>query len=241
MIIDNHIHIGWFSDGYHSPYEVWNSLRNSGVNRAAVSSTSTCAELYHNIVTEFCQLIANAGRDKIAPILWLSPKMLQKEWPLQKLLKSKIEWRGIKLHYISHPEFANNYLLVRKALNVAKLLGNVPVLIHTGFWDSCHAGVFESLIEENPDMKFVLAHGSPIEETISLMRQYPNVWTDTAFMPKKSLIMLKRNKLTGNVMFGTDLPINRIYYPQFSTSEYIQRQIQDIKDIDPLSLSRSIY
>ena len=23
MIIDNHVHVGWYRDGYHSPKEIW--------------------------------------------------------------------------------------------------------------------------------------------------------------------------------------------------------------------------
>lgn len=241
MIIDSHVHIGWFSDGYHAPREVWTALQSAGVECAAVSSISTCAELYHNIVTEFCQLISFVGKDKIAPILWISPKMLQKGWPLHKLLKSKIEWMGIKVHYVSHPQFADNNLLMNNALKIARDLGNVAVLIHTGMWDSCHAGAFEPLIAENQDLSFVLAHGNPIDETIDLMRTYPNVWTDTAFMPIESVIMLKNNNMTGRTMFGSDAPINRIYYPDLSTEKYLKTRIEEVRGIAPEILSNCVY
>ena len=157
------------------------------------------------------------------------------------LLRSKIEWRGIKLHYIAHPEFSKNNLLVSKALDVARDLGNVPVLIHTGEWDRCHAAVFEGIIKENPDLQFVLAHGRPIDETISVMKSFPNAWTDTAFMCGENINRLKEEGLTKRVMFGSDTPINKLYFKELSTNEYLRKIVTEIKFIDPTILSHTIY
>lgn len=241
MIIDNHVHVGWYSDGYHSPLEIWRSLKQAGVNSAAVSSTSTCAELYHNIQTEFNQLIAIAGRGNIKPLLWISPTMIIKEWPIKKLLKSKIDWRGVKLHYVSHPHFSNNKKLVNSALSIARELGNVPILLHTGGWPNCYASVFETLICENQDLKFVLAHGRPIEETIEILERHSNVWTDTAFMPVEDIKKLKKANLSDRVLFGSDAQINQIYSPSQTTPEYLKERIEAIQRIDPSILERTIY
>lgn len=241
MIIDSHIHVGWFSDGYHSPLEIWRSLKQAGVDTAAVSSTSTCAELYHNIQTEFYQLFSLFGRGNISPILWLTPAMLLKKWPLKKLLKSKIEWRGIKLHYVSHPLWSMMSCLVDKALDIARNLGNVPVLLHTGDWESCHAGVFEPIISANPDLMFVLAHGRPIDETINLMKNHKNVWTDTAFMPIEDIKKSIYECLTERILFGSDMPINKIYFPNISTEDYLKQKIFEIKRLAPSILSNNLY
>ena len=241
MIIDNHVHMGWFSDGYHSPLEIWRSLKEAGVDSSVVSSTSTCAELYHNIQTEFYQLFSIAGKGNIFPILWLTPAMLLKRWPLKKLLRSNIEWRGIKLHYISHPLWSKTPCLLYQALDIARNLGNVPVLLHTGDWEICHAGVFETVIAANSDLKFVLAHGRPIDETINLMKHRTNVWTDTAFMPTGDIKKLIAVGLTDKVLFGSDVPINRIYYAHLSTKDYLRSRIKAIREIDPVILTTTIY
>lgn len=241
MVVDSHVHVGWCSDGYHSPLEIWRALKESGVDSAAVSSTSTYAELYHNIQTEFYQLFSIAGKGNIYPILWLTPAMLLKDWPLKKLLKSTIEWRGIKLHYVSHPVWSKTPCIVHKALDIARNLGNVPVLLHTGDWESCHAAVFEGVIAANSDLKFVLAHGRPIDETISLMKNLKNAWADTSFMPVKDIKGLLLAGLRDKVLFGSDIPINKVYYSNLSTIEYLRSRIKAIKEIDPIILTHTIY
>ncbi|MCH5347211.1 MAG: amidohydrolase family protein [Muribaculaceae bacterium] len=241
MSVDNHVHVGWYSDGYHSPHEVWHALRKAGILKACLSSTSICAELYHNVKTEFFQLFALAGRENIKPILWITPRMIKKKWPLEYLFNSKIEWYGIKLHYIAHPQFANSNFLETNYILIAKRLGNVPVLLHTGEWDTCRAAVFQQIIVDNPDLTFVLAHGRPIHETIFLMKRYPNVWTDTAFMPIEYVKKLKEEGLTARTMFGSDAPINRIYYPDLSTEEYLKARIAEVKGIAPEILSNCVY
>lgn len=240
-IIDNHVHVGWYSDGYHAPLEIWSALNQAGIDYAIVSSTSTCAELYHNIHTEFYQLFSIAGKENVCPILWITPAMLLKNWPLKKLLKSKIEWGGIKLHYISHPLWGKTPCLIEEALKVARNLGNVPVLLHTGEWENCHASVFGPVIAANPDLKFVLAHGRPIDETINLMKNQTNIWTDTAFMPIEDIMKLVSMGLTDRVLFGSDMPINMVYYSNLSTKNYLRRRIKEIGEIAPVILTNTIY
>ena len=60
-MIDNHVHVGWYTDCYHSPMEVWQAEREAGVNEIVVSSTSTCAELYKLVVREMRELICLGG------------------------------------------------------------------------------------------------------------------------------------------------------------------------------------
>lgn len=241
MTVDNHVHCGWYSDGFHDPRSVWLELVKGGITKAAISSTSTCAELYHGIVTELRQLIKYAGKDKIMPILWVTPQMLRLRWPLKVLLHSGIEWLGVKMHWQAHPEFPKNRNLADETITLSRLLGKVPALLHTGEFDCCHAGVFERLISENSDLKFVLAHGRPIDETVAMMKKYTNVWSDTAFMPKESIVRLKEERLGERVLFGTDAPINRIYYPEISTSDYIHWRQKEFEEIFPYSVGLTVY
>lgn len=223
MIIDNHVHVGWFTDGYHSPKEIWGSEMAAGVDGMAVASTSTCAELYKDVCRELRELIRFGG-EKVHPILWLTPRMLKLNYPLPYMLHSKIKWQGIKLHFESHPEWSKNRALLNKALDVAKLL-DVPVLLHTGNFEVSHAGRFKDVIQDHSEQTFILAHGRPIEEAIDVLLSCPNTYVDTAFMPMSDLQKLVEEGLTDRILFGTDAPINKVFFKEIDTSMYIRDTI----------------
>lgn len=244
MIIDNHVHVGWFSDGFHSPREVWNSEMAAGINGMAVASTSTCAEIYKNVCRELREMI-RLGGDRVHPLLWLTPRMLKKRYPLPYMLHSKIEWQGVKLHFEAHPEWSRNKKLLDKAINVARKL-SVPVLLHTGNDVSCHAGLFKSIIQTNGDLTFVLAHGRPIDETIDVLHSCPNVFADTAFMPISDIVKLVDSGLSERILFGSDAPINRVFYQDVSTEQYLTDIISAIRlnlgeEVAEAIFERSIY
>lgn len=244
MIIDNHVHVGWFSDGFHSPREVWISEMAAGINGMAVASTSTCAEIYKNVCRELREIIRLGGA-RVHPLLWLTPRMLKKRYPLPYMLHSKIEWQGVKLHFEAHPEWSRNKKLLDKAINVARKL-SVPVLFHTGNDDSCHAGLFKSIIQTNGDLTFVLAHGRPIDETIDVLHCCPNVFADTAFMPISDILKLVDSGLSERILFGSDAPINKVFYKDVSTEQYLTDIISAIRlnlgeEVAEAIFERSIY
>lgn len=229
MIIDNHVHVGWFTDGYHTPKEVWNSAMAAGVNGMAVASTSTCAELYKDVCRELREL-KRLGGSQIHPILWLTPRMMKVKYALPYMLHSKIRWQGVKIHSEAHPEWVHNIQLMNKALNVARSL-DVPVIIHTGNFDCSHAGLFKNAIAENTDLTFVLAHGRPLDETIDILKSCSNTYVDTAFMPMTDLKELVTEGLSDRILLGTDAPINKVFYKNLSTSDYIIDRIKETQMI----------
>lgn len=228
-MIDNHVHIGWYIDGYHSPKEVWQAELEAGINEIVVSSTSTCAELYKLVVKEMRELIHLGGKH-VHPILWLTPRMFHSncQWALSYLLHSKIRWQGIKLHWQAHREWFYNRKILHNALEVARWM-NVPVLLHTGNYPECHAGVFQEVISNYNDVNFVLAHGRPLEETVEVLSNCTNSYVDTSFMPIEDVVSLIDRGFSDRVMFGTDAPINRMFYKDISTTEYIQNSISLLK------------
>lgn len=224
MIIDNHVHVGWFTDGYHTPKEIWNSEMAAGVDGMAVASTSTCAELYKDVCRELRELIRFGG-EKVHPILWLTPRMMKLNYPLPYMLHSKIRWQGIKLHFEAHPEWSKNRSLLNKALDVAKRL-NVPVLLHTGNHEVSHAGRFKDVIQDKRELTFILAHGRPIEEAIDVLLSCSNTYVDTAFMPISDLKKLVDTGLINQILFGTDAPINKVFFKEIDTTDYIRDSIK---------------
>ncbi len=236
-MIDNHVHVGWYTDGYHSPKEVWQAELEAGINEIVVSSTSTCAELYKLVVREIRELIRMGG-SRIHPLLWITPRMM-KTWGLSYMLHSKIRWQGIKMHWQAHREWYYNRKLLHNALEVARWM-DVPVLLHTGIYKECHARVFLDICLDYQDLTFVLAHGRPIDETMEIISRCSNTYVDTAFMPVEDVITLVHNGFAQRILFGTDAPINLLFYKNMTTAEYIKSCLLALQDKFPVSIYNKI-
>ncbi|MBR3454610.1 MAG: amidohydrolase family protein [Bacteroidaceae bacterium] len=226
-MIDNHVHVGWYVDGYHSPEEIWKAEQEAGIDEIAVSSTSTCAELYKLVVREMRELIYIGG-SCIHPLLWLTPRMM-KTWGIRYMLHSRIRWEGVKMHWKAHREWFYNRPLLMDALDVARCL-QVPVLLHTGDFKECHARVFLNLCRQHEDLTFVLAHGWPIGETMEVLALCSNTYVDTAFMPVEDVMTLAHNGFTQRTLFGTDAPINQVFYKEMTTPQYIKYCLTTLKN-----------
>jgi len=190
------------------------------MDEIVVSSTSTCAERYKQVVREMRELKRLGGRC-VHPLLWLTPRMLR-TWGLKYMLRSGVEWEGVKMHWGAQREWFYNRRLRRVALDLVEQW-QVPLVLHTGEGRECHAAVFEELVRERSSLTFILAHGRPLDESIALLERYENVWLDCAFMPRDDLQRLARLGLGGRVRFGTDAPINEVFFENLPTQDYIRR------------------
>lgn len=226
-MIDNHVHVGWYTDGYHSPKEIWQAELEAGIDEIAVSSTSTCAEMYKLVVREMRELI-RLGGSRIHPLLWLTPKMM-KTWGISYMLHSKIRWQGVKMHRKAHREWYYNRKLLHNALEVARWL-QVPVLFHTGNFKECKAGVFMDICKQYDDLTFVLAHGRPLDETMNVLKECPHVYVDTAFMPADNVKELADKGYAKRILFGTDAPINQLYNKDVSTTDYVTNCLTELQN-----------
>ena len=215
---DNHVHIGWYTEGYHSPKEVWQAEQDAGIDEIAVSSTSTCAEMYKLVIGGSC----------VHPILWLTPKMM-KTWGLSYMLHSKIRWQSVKMHWKAHREWFYNRKLLHNALEVARWL-EVPVLFHTGDFKECKACVFEEICKQYDDLTFVLAHGRPLDETKNVLEACANVYVDTAFMPADHVKELADAGYSNRILFGTDVPINLLYNKEVTIANYIMNCLTELQN-----------
>lgn len=224
---DNHVHVGWFTDGYHSPNDVWKAEQDAGIDGIVVSSTSTCAELYKLVVREMRELI-QVGGSHIHPLLWITPRMM-KTWGIRYMLHSKIRWQGIKMHWEAHHEWYYNRKLLDNALEVARWL-QVPVLLHTGEFKECHASVFSDICKHNNDLTFVLAHGRPIDEAKHVLKECKNVYIDTAFMTTEHIKELIEAGGATRILFGTDAPINLLYDKDESIADYIKEKLNELRN-----------
>lgn len=226
MIIDNHVHVGWYRDGYHSPKEIWEAETAAGVDEICVSSTSTCAELYDIVIEEMIEL-KRLGGSKVHPILWITPQMLKSE-KIDKMFLSDIEWQGIKIHPEAHNEWSNTKALTSRAINIA-VKRKIPFMIHTGEDVVANAITFENYYAEYPQLQFILAHGKPFQQALNMLKKYNNITIDSAFMNAKDVNRFCKAGFPDKIIFGSDAPINKLFYKKLSTQEYIKKNIYQLR------------
>ena len=235
MLIDSHVHVGQYFDIYTSPQDLLTFLNSVEVSCAIVSSTTICEQNYKRVIDEFKEL-KRISSFRVLPMLWVTPEMLENRSILDDFLNAEIPWRGIKIHPQLNP---HSWLTpdghAKSLILLARLL-KAPILIHTGEMDGCYPAQYIHLFEYYKDVTFILAHGRPINETIDIMKVYSNIWTDTAFMPIENIKKLCKAKLTDRILWGTDYPIPKYFYPQVDMLQYYRNLIEElhntVSDID---------
>jgi len=227
FICDSHFHFGKFYEKYFSANFIADFMAKTGIDKIAISSTSICDENYEGVINEFNQLLKISG-DRVFPILWITPGILDSK-NLSTFLQANISWKLIKIHGYLHKWSAKSRK-ISQVISIAKKL-NIPILLHTGGLKRCNAGSYGNLISKHPDLIFILAHGRPISETLSVMQKYQNAWVDTAFMPTEDIIELIENGCEDRILYGSDYPITELYKEtEEDDSEYYLKRIIEIRN-----------
>ena len=176
-------------------------------------------------MSELQQLAGN----RLLPVLWITPEMLR-HGVLKYFLDSPISWEMLKIHPQLHPiAWHNNSENLRKVIRLAKKT-NLPLLIHTGEFAGCYPSLFEKTLRNNPSVTFILAHGRPLDETVTMLQRHPNVLTDTAFMPIDNILKLCKLGFANRILWGTDVPIQQYYNRDKSLVEYYQNRLNAVRN-----------
>lgn len=213
FICDSHVHVGQFKELYFSPGEVIKKLKKLGIAKWAVSSTSTCDREFNfeKVKQELSEMMALAPEQTL-PILWIRPEMLEASKDLDRY--DVLPFVAFKIHGLSHKWDPKGKSL-RRVFHIASER-NIPLLLHTGGSPHTDAGVYSDVCSQFPDVMVVLAHGRPVEQAIAVMKRCHNVHVDTAFMPVKDIKQIVASGLSDRIIFGTDSPIDRWFYPKQS-------------------------
>lgn len=205
---DSHIHIGQFRDLYSTPQSVLDFLTQIGVDKIAVSSSSTISLPPSTGLSEMEDLI-RLGGNRIIPVLWINPEWL-KDGTLDIMINSAIQWKCLKIHGYFSPWEENPELLPHVVKLAAKM--NVPLLLHTGGREASDCGSYLNIIKDNSDVKFILAHSRPVNQAIEVMKSCPNAWADTAFTPIADIQKMIDERLSDRILWGTDYPLHNVFY-----------------------------
>lgn len=228
-MIDSHIHVGQFNGIYTSPRDVLGFMDSTNVEEFAVSSTTTCEMDFSKVIAEMTEIVRIAG-NRVMPVLWVLPEIFEDD-TIQQFLESGIKWRLLKIHpqISSVGSWSFESRFTKELVSVARMM-RLPILIHTGEIYGCYPGQFRDTISANPDIRFILAHGRPLNQTMAILKDCPNAWCDTAFMPTENIVSLYQAGLTDKVLWGTDYPIPKYFYPKQDMNQYYNSILSRLKD-----------
>jgi len=217
-MIDNHIHIGQFDNIYYNPVEVIQIVMEKCTEGLCFSSTTTCKDdvAYSEVENEIDNALANIRPEIVRPFFWYAPVFIRQGVDFEKAMRD-LPYKGIKLHPLSHSWDLNDKIhldVLHKVFGYAEE-NKLPILIHTGNNGIDAADTFIRFFPLYPETKIILAHCRPLENTISVIRAYPNVYGDTAFLPEADLKKIIEEGLSHKMMLGSDFPITNYFSNQY--------------------------
>ena len=228
-MFDAHVHMGYFprqgkdEPYYYSPRRIFGALTRAGVDEFIVSSTNAIWDVEGTAMHAEAREMKRLAGMRAHVFFWVSMRYLEHDPDLVRLPDGLYE--GFKLHggesaWLHHPQ------LLERALGIARERA-YPVQIHTGLNDN---GVINTIGEylpycrRFPELSIDLAHGKPHEDVPAVLAEFPNIYIDTAFVPRETVISwLDAGADERRIMFGSDIPAPQ-RHSKISLSAYIRRE-----------------
>ena len=230
---DWHVHVGQWYEVYHTAEEVLTGLKEAGIDEAWISSTSSaryCAEslavqgdealrktlgsargLYEFVRGEMQETLSCAGKTgvRVHPLYWVIPEVHFSGAATVAAAMAELPYEGFKLHprgNIWNLEDAKTAALAEEVFTYAEAHG-LLVLIHCGVDPFELPTKFERYIAAHPHVTVQLAHTRPQEETLYMLRTYPNTVCDTAFTPHQVQEAIRAAGFADRMRYGSDYPL----------------------------------
>lgn len=101
-------------------------------------------------------------------------------------------------------------------------------MFHTGGWRGSNAIQFYKFCREFPEVTFILAHGKPISQTLTVLKGAKNAYVDNSFMAIESMKMICDAGLSDRILFGTDFPIMKTFWPEVNLTEWYRSYVMEL-------------
>lgn len=225
-ICDAHVHVGMFyrlrnpetydrGDFYYEPKLLAEVLKSCGVSEFIFSSVS-CQRHFSvgEIAREARETKAAFGADA-HPFFWVTGQFYDAD-PDFKVLDSGL-WDGVKIHELETPWVKERPKDLERILSLLEER-DVPVQFHGGENIGCYPREIMAYVKRHPKLRVDIAHCRPYRETIECLKECPNLFTDTAFMPVERYPELVAAGVEPQVMFGSDLPVQGCFQ-QWETAD----------------------
>lgn len=235
MKTDWHVHTGQWHEIYYEPRDVIRSLKVCGTDEIYFSSTTseryckeslavqgnadlkkslpTVRELYEFIRNEITVALDSAKEVglKANPLYWVIPEVHFAKAATIKEAMSDLPYEGFKIHprgNVWDLSDAKTAALVEEVFSYAEKRGKM-ILIHCD--EDFLPTFFEPLIASHPKAIAQLAHCRPLKDTLYMLRTYPNVVCDTAFVDDETKKKIEEVGFADRIRYGTDFPITHYF------------------------------
>ncbi len=191
MIGDAHVHVGWFyrltnpdtfdrSEFYYEPKVVAETLKACGVDEFIFSPMALQDVVPQDEIVRQAQETQAAFGAGAHPFFWVTGPFYDAD-PDFKVLDSGL-WEGVKIHELETPWVKKRPKDLERILSVLEER-NVPVQFHSGKDEGCYPHELLPFAKRHPNLRIDFAHCRPYREMIECLKEWPNLFTDTAFMP----------------------------------------------------------
>ena len=226
MICDAHIHVGRYyrmtdaaifdrSDFYYEPKVVADVLKRCGVDEFIFSSISCQRHVTIDDVEREAHEAQAAFGPGAHPFYWVTGPFYDDDPDFKILDKGLFE--GVKIHELETPWVKKRPKDLERMLSVLEER-DVPVQFHSGEDQGCYPHELLPFAKRHPKLRIDFAHCRPYKEMIDCLKECPNLFTDTAFMPAEYYPELVAAGVESQVLFGTDIPIQGGFYEWANTN-----------------------
>jgi radical SAM protein with 4Fe4S-binding SPASM domain len=204
------------------------------------SDKSFCAMCMVRNAIEKALTLKRTKQD-VAALFWCVLAYTEQGLTVEAAMRN-LPYRGFKIHPRSHAWDLSN----TKTLNLAHAifdyanLHELPVLIHTGVDSLDDPGKFSGYFGSYPKTRFILAHGRALAKTSEILKHFPNVYTDTAFMPEENLLSLSNSGFGKRILPGSDFPITHYFNHSKSNIQNTAVYLSGLKKQYKSDLSRMV-
>lgn len=253
---DYHVHIGQWHDTYHEAETVFSTLKAGGVEELWFSSTTSCRyctesiavqknaalqkelptarELYELIRWEVQEALAAAESLGIRahPLYWVVPEVHFSGAATVARAMAELPYEGFKLHPRGNRwnlTDAQTAALAEAVFSYADSHA-LTVLVHCD--DENTPRLFEPFIARHPRATVQLAHSRPLEQTLYMLRAYPNTVCDSAFASEETVSAIRGADFADRIRYGSDYPISPIFQRKRRTPPPLILRAAKKNDID---------
>ena len=222
-ICDCHVHYGQFREDFYDPNQLVNWFDELGIDKVGIMPISMESDFHRDQ-----KIMSSLPPKRFVPYLWVNPEMVDNDPTLE--IYNSLSYKVIKIHAYARKEWDTMPDKIRTVIEAAYKKG-VPVMFHTGGWRGSNAIQFYKFCREFPEVNFILAHGKPISQTLTVLKGAKNAYVDNSFMDIESMKKIREAGLSNRILFGTDFPIMKTFWPEVDLLDWYRNHVMELVQI----------